>query len=101
MLGSLVDLVVGDSRKPERSARAPDVPMLSHFLGYRSFDEEKRIFHQVRSKGFILELAPLVGANDRISGNVSVSYVLETFAEANGPGAAVSRIALANIRKVR
>lgn len=39
--------------------------------------------------------------HDRISGNVSVSYVLETFAEANGPGAAVSRIALANIRKVR
>ena len=67
MFGSIVDLVVGDSRKPERSARAPDVPMLSHFLGYRSFDEEKRIFHQVRSKGFILELAPLVGANDRVS----------------------------------
>ena len=64
---NIVDLVVGDSRKPEQRSRPPAVPMLSHFLGYRSFDEDKRIFHQVRSKGFILELAPLVGANDRVN----------------------------------
>ena len=64
---NIVDLVVGDSRKPEQRSRPPAVPMLSHFLGYRSFDQDKRIFHQVRSKGFILELAPLVGANDRVN----------------------------------
>lgn len=64
---NIIDLVTGDARKPEQNARPASVPMLSHFLGYRSFDEEKRIFHQVRSKGFIIELAPLVGANDRVN----------------------------------
>lgn len=39
--------------------------------------------------------------HDRIAGNVSVSYVLETFAAANGPGAAVSRAALANMKSAR
>lgn len=39
--------------------------------------------------------------HDRIAGNVSVAYVLETFAQANGPGAPVSRIALANLRSAR
>ena len=67
VLSSIVDLIVGDTRKPEQKANPAAVPMLSHYLGYRSFDEEKRIFHQVRSKGFILELAPLVGANDRVN----------------------------------
>ena len=50
--------------------RVPALPRCRCFriiLGYRSFDEDKRIFHQVRSKGFILELAPLVGANDRVN----------------------------------
>lgn len=39
--------------------------------------------------------------HDRIAGNVSVAYVLETFAAANGPGAAVSRVALANMRSAQ
>lgn len=36
--------------------------------------------------------------HDRIAGNVSISYVLETFANANGPGAPVSRVALRNLK---
>lgn len=39
--------------------------------------------------------------HDRIAGNVSVAYVLETFADANGPGAPVSSLALSNIRGTR
>lgn len=39
--------------------------------------------------------------HDRIAGNVSVTYVLETFSDANGPGAPVSRLALSNIRGPR
>ena len=39
--------------------------------------------------------------HDRISGNTSVAYVLETFAGANGPGAPVARLALANLRGKR
>ena len=39
--------------------------------------------------------------HDRISGNTSVAYVLETFAGAGGPGAPVARLALANLRGKR
>lgn len=39
--------------------------------------------------------------HDRIAGNVSVSYVLETFANAGGPGAPVARLGLANLRGQR
>ena len=34
---------------------------------------------------------------DAMSGNVSVTYVLETFSQDNGPGALVARTALANM----
>lgn len=39
--------------------------------------------------------------HDRIAGNVSVAYVLETFADANGPGAPVARLGLSNMRGQR
>ena len=39
--------------------------------------------------------------HDRIAGNVSVSYVLESFANANGPGAPVSRLAPRNMKGAR
>lgn len=36
---------------------------------------------------------------DRIIGNVTVQYALETFADAKGPGAPVARVALANLTR--
>ncbi len=45
-----------------------------------------------------LECVSEVPAFDRISGNVSVEFVLETFADANGAGAPVARTALKNLR---
>lgn len=40
-----------------------------------------------------------VPAHDRITGNVSVRYVLDTFVSARGPGAGVASIALRNMAK--
>lgn len=37
--------------------------------------------------------------HDRITGNVTVEYALETFADGRGPGAGVARIALAQLTK--
>jgi conjugal transfer pilus assembly protein TrbC len=37
--------------------------------------------------------------HDRISGNVTLGYALQTFAEGGGPGAPASRVALANLVK--
>jgi conjugal transfer pilus assembly protein TrbC len=48
-----------------------------------------------------LECVSTPPPHDRIAGNVSVAYVLETFAEANGPGAPVARLGLVNIRGQR
>lgn len=78
---SLREMILGDGRKPETTARPAAVPMLSHFLGYRSFDENKKIFYQVRSKGFILELAPLIGGDER-----SADILGTIFADVLTPG---------------
>ncbi|MBB4860531.1 conjugal transfer ATP-binding protein TraC [Novosphingobium chloroacetimidivorans] len=62
----MVELVTGDTSKPEAHSKAPEVPMLAHYLGYRAFDPKRDLFYLTRSKGFILELAPLIGADERI-----------------------------------
>ena len=66
MLARLTELVTGDTQKPEARPASRDVPMLAHFLGYRAYSPGEQLFHLTRSKGFILELAPLVGADERI-----------------------------------
>lgn len=40
-----------------------------------------------------------VPPHDRLSGNVTVEYVLESFVDARGPGAAVAAVALRNLKK--
>lgn len=37
--------------------------------------------------------------HDRMSGNVSIKYVLETFVDSHGPGAGVAAVALRNLEK--
>jgi conjugal transfer ATP-binding protein TraC len=74
MLSRLIELVTGDSETPEHRAQTRDVPMLASFLGYRAYAAETQIFHLTRSKGFILELAPLMGADERI-GDILTSII--------------------------
>jgi conjugal transfer ATP-binding protein TraC len=74
MLARLIELVTGDSEAPEHRAETRDVPMLANFLGYRAYAAETQIFHLTRSKGFILELAPLMGADERI-GDILTSII--------------------------
>jgi conjugal transfer ATP-binding protein TraC len=62
----MIELVTGDASKPEARSKAADVPMLAHHLGYRAFDPKRELFYLTRSKGFILELSPLIGADERI-----------------------------------
>ena len=42
-----------------------------------------------------------VPPHDRIEGNVTVDYALNTFAEANGPGARIASVALGNLARSR
>ncbi|WP_062342761.1 type IV secretion system protein TraC [Novosphingobium sp. CCH12-A3] len=60
-----LDLVFGDGVRADVAPQSTGVPMLSDWLPYRSYDPETRLFINTASMGFILELAPMVGANER------------------------------------
>lgn len=66
MLGKLTELITGDSQTPEWRPASREVPMLANFLGYRAYSPAEQMFHLTRSRGFILEIAPLIGADERI-----------------------------------
>lgn len=68
---------------------------------FRSFDVETVPTMVVSSSDFTpcdgLKCRTTPPPFDRIVGNVTVRYALETFADANGPGALVAKTALANL----
>jgi conjugal transfer ATP-binding protein TraC len=66
MFARLTELITGDDRAPESRPSSAQVPMLANFLGYRAYSPAEQIFHLTRSKGFIIEIAPLIGADERI-----------------------------------
>jgi len=66
-----LDKIFGD-RKEEQAApkvqpKGMEVPMLAHWLPYRSYDKDKKLFFNTASVGFVLELSPLMGADERIA----------------------------------
>jgi conjugal transfer ATP-binding protein TraC len=65
MFRKIAELVTGDKQAPDEAVAADIVPMLSHFLPYRAFDPKTEIFHNVRSKAFAIEIAPMIGADER------------------------------------
>ncbi|WP_420607472.1 type IV secretion system protein TraC [Novosphingopyxis sp.] len=61
LLGSLF----GDTAQAEPARPALQLDMLSDWLPYRVFDEAPRLYRNARSKGFILSVTPLIGADER------------------------------------
>lgn len=59
-----LDLVFGDGARADAAPQPTGVPMLSDWLPYRSYDPETRLFINTASMGFVLELAPMVGADE-------------------------------------
>lgn len=72
---------------------------------FRAFSVHAAPTFVVASRAYELcdgfDCTSVVPEHDRMSGNVSVEYALERFAEARGPGAGVAHVALANLRKAR
>ncbi|MCW2406890.1 conjugal transfer ATP-binding protein TraC [Sphingobium sp. B1D7B] len=64
-LESLLGNVLGGPVKADRPVRAPDVPMLAHWLPYRSYDPASGLYFNSGSRGFVLEVSPLIGADER------------------------------------
>lgn len=68
--------LLGERARPE--ARRPElaVPMLAHWLPYRSFDPRSGVFYNSASRGFVVEAAPLVGADERV-GEILTQFLSE------------------------
>ncbi len=58
--------------RPPRAA----IPMLSHWLPYRSYDPTRGLYYNSASRGFVVELAPLLGADER-TGEIFSQFLSE------------------------
>ena len=68
--------MLGDERGPDKGAPAHGVPMLAQWLPYRSYDKKAEIFYQTDSIAFALEIAPLMGADER-TGEILAQFLSE------------------------
>lgn len=85
--------LLGDAEHAEQ-ARAPLMrDMLSDWLPYRVYDPASRLYLNARSKGFILSVTPLIGADER-TGEILGAF----FSEGLPPGACLQVLHLASPR---
>jgi conjugal transfer ATP-binding protein TraC len=77
LLDSILSGLLGDERRPDTERPQVGVPMLAHWLPYRSYDPKTAIFYNSASRGFVLEAAPLVGADDK-SGEILSQFLSES-----------------------
>ena len=54
-----------DTARPEKPRAHFGLDMLSDWLPYRVYDEGAKLYRNARSKGFVLEVTPLIGADER------------------------------------
>lgn len=73
---SLLSGLLGDAEQAENSRPAFMLDMLSDWLPYRVFDTSNRLYFNSGSKGFILSVTPLIGADER-TGEILGSFFSE------------------------
>jgi conjugal transfer ATP-binding protein TraC len=73
---SLLAGILGDAKRPDAERPELGVPMLAHWLPYRSYDPKTGIFYNSASRGFVIEAAPLVGADER-TGEILTQFLSE------------------------
>ncbi|WP_257558474.1 type IV secretion system protein TraC [Sphingobium sp. CFD-2] len=76
VLDRLMSSWLARTQRPEAERPALGVPMLAHWLPYRSYDAKSGIFYNSASRGFVLEMAPMVGADER-SGEILAQFLSE------------------------
>ena len=96
-LRTVVDRVLagllGDAEHAEKARPALMRDMLSDWLPYRVYDPASRLYMNARSKGFILSVTPLIGADER-TGEILGQF----FSEGLPPGACLQVLHLASPR---
>ena len=85
--------LLGDKRGMDEGTPSHGAPMLSQWLPYRSFDRKTDIFFQTNSIAFALEVAPLMGADER-TGEIIAQLLSENIA----PGSCVQVLAFQSPR---
>ena len=83
----------GDAERDEAARPVFALDMLSVFLPYRVFEPSQRLYLNARSTGFVLAVAPLVGADER-TGDLLGQF----FSEGLPPGACVQIVHWASPR---
>ena len=61
----LLSGLLGDAEHVEKPRPQLMVDMLSDWLPYRVYDPATRLYFNARSKGFVLSVTPLIGADER------------------------------------
>lgn len=90
---SLLAGLLGDDEAPEHRRPPLMLDMLSDYLPYRVFDPASRLYLNAASRGFVLGVAPLIGADER-TGEILGSF----FSEGLPPGACLQVLHLASPR---
>ncbi|VVT00626.1 type IV secretion system protein TraC [Erythrobacter sp. EC-HK427] len=62
---ALSQSLLGDTARAEKPRAHLVLDMLSDWLPYRVYDEDVKLYRNARSKGFVLEVTPLIGADER------------------------------------
>lgn len=64
----------GDAAHPEGERGRLGAPMLANWVPYRSYDARARLFVNTDSIGFVLELSPMMGADEK-SGEILTQFL--------------------------
>ncbi len=96
-LNMIVDRVLagllGDAEHSEPARPALMIDQLSDWLPYRVYDPSNRLYLNARSKGFVLSVTPLIGADER-TGEILGQF----FSEGLPPGSCLQVLHLASPR---
>jgi conjugal transfer ATP-binding protein TraC len=93
MITGIFDALLGDGARAETERPDASVPMLAHWLPYRSFDAKTNIFHNSGSREIAIELAPMVGADER-----TADIIAQCLSEGVPAGATVQIVNFASSR---
>jgi conjugal transfer ATP-binding protein TraC len=67
-------LCFGDAVQPDAARSQIGAPMLANWVPYRSYDARSRLFINTDSIGFVLEVSPMMGADDK-SGEILTQFL--------------------------
>ena len=66
MLNKLIGDLFGDSGRADRMRPALDANFIADILPYRVYDKRRKLFFNRASTGFVIEISPFLGADEKV-----------------------------------